>query len=58
MGASSVASGGCARVRGWGEGWRGRRPVRGTVGLGAGGARSGSAGVAASCPTFSPPLPP
>lgn len=30
--ASAAASGGCAGVRGWGEGWRGRRPGRGTSG--------------------------
>lgn len=40
--ASAAASGGCAGVRGWGEGWRGRRPGRGTLGQGAGGAKSGS----------------
>lgn len=40
--ASRAVSGGCVRVRGRGEGWRGRRPGRGTVGPGAGGARSGS----------------
>ena len=40
--ASRAVSGGCARVRGRGERWRGRRPGRGTVGPGSGGARSGS----------------
>lgn len=38
---SRAASGGCAPGPGWGEGWRGRRPGRGTAGRDAVGARCG-----------------
>lgn len=57
--ASLAASGGCARDRGWGEGWRGRRPGRGTVDPGAGGARNGSVWGGNGAPNLStPPHPP